>query len=240
MQSGKVTGYEITKNKGSEKNKLVLQLEISDPEDIQSIQLISSSGEVSNPPNGSKVITIPIGTNGYKVGVAVDDNIEPEQIEPGEKIIYSSDDGTIKSKIYLKKTGEIIAINDNGSFKLAADGSFQAINDKGQIDLFSNGSIESINENGDYKLLANGMFQVNGSTKSFVTFAELETSLNAFKSSIEASVTGSVNAGILAHTHVSAGPGVPTATGVGTILAATPSVVIDISASETTTVKTGG
>lgn len=206
MQTGKVTGYEITKNKGSEKKKLILQLEISDPEDIQSIQLLSSSGEISNPPNGSKVISLPIGTNGYKVGIAVDDNIEPEQLEPGDKIIYSSKDGVIKGRIYLKNNGDILVTNDNGS----------------------------------YKLLEDGTFEVNGNDKSFVTFDELDTALDNFKTSIETSIKGSVDAGVIAHTHISNGSGVPTNPGVGSIPGATPSVNIDISDAETTTVKTGG
>lgn len=115
MQTGKVTGYEISKNKGSTTNKLVLQLEISDPEDIQSIQLLSSSGEISNPPNGSKIVFVPIGTNGYKLGLAVDDNIEPESLEPGEKILYSSKDGEVKAKIKLTNDSKVI-LNDGEDF----------------------------------------------------------------------------------------------------------------------------
>lgn len=230
MQTGKVTGYEITENKGSEKKKLILQLEITDPEDIQSIQLLSSSGEISNPPEGSKVITLPIGTNGYKVGVAVDDNIEPEQLNPGEKIIYASDKGEVKAKVYLKNTGEIICINEKGSFKLHADGSFNAKNDNGQIDLFSNGSIESINENGDYKLLANGTFQINGSSKSFVTYAELNTVLQTFLTLLNQQL-GSVQAGAAAAIAASGLWLTPLVLG---------GLTLDISTSETQTVKTGG
>lgn len=107
MRVAKVTGQDVTKNKGSQGNKLVLQLEISSPEDIQSVQLMQSAGENSPPPTGSRVITIPIGTQGYKLAVGVDDGIEPPSAEPGEKKLYSSDGGTVKAVIYLKKDGTI-------------------------------------------------------------------------------------------------------------------------------------
>lgn len=111
MKTARVTGFEITENKNSSGKKLLLQCEISGPDDIQSIELRQSAGENSPPPKNSRVVFDLIGSNGYKIAFAVDDNIEPPTAESGEKVLYSSDGGAIQSKIYLDKSGNV-NIND--------------------------------------------------------------------------------------------------------------------------------
>lgn len=71
------------------------------------------------------------------------------------------------------------------------------------------------------ELDTDGNIKLNGDDKSFVTFAELDTALQNMISLI------------MAHVHTSASPGSPTTT-------PTSSISVDISAAETTTIKTGG
>jgi hypothetical protein len=73
---------------------------------------------------------------------------------------------------------------------------------------------------------------LNGNSKTLVTHAELDTALQAFKGSIDAAIAGA----IVGHTHPVISIGAPTGPGAG----AAPPTSLDISASATTTIKTGG
>jgi len=107
-----VKGFEIKKNRDGDKNVLLLQSEITDPEDIQTIEAFRGVGEDYNPPKGSRIIYLAAG-NAYKIAVALDDGIEPdESIEEGERELYSSaveaDALVRKAKHRFKKNGKHI------------------------------------------------------------------------------------------------------------------------------------
>ncbi len=108
---GKVTGSEAKTNRDGKTNKLMLQVEITDPDDIQTVELMTQAGEDTNPPNDSKVLILSVG-DAYKIGVAVDDGIVPS-MEQCEKKLYISDVGTIKAFINLLSDGNI-ELNGNG------------------------------------------------------------------------------------------------------------------------------
>lgn len=118
MQTGRVTGRKFGKNKDGIKSVLLLQVELTDPADIQTIELMSQTGEESNPPTGSKVAVLPIG-QAFKLAIASDDQIEPG-VAPGEKKLYSTDEtgATVKGFVHLKNDGTIIA--DNGGATITA------------------------------------------------------------------------------------------------------------------------
>lgn len=118
MQTGKVTGSQFGKNKDGTKTVLLLQVEITDPTDIQTIELMGHTGEESNPPVGSRVSIFPIGS-AFKIAVASDDSIIPG-VSPGEKKIYSTDKsgGNVEASILLKNDGTIIV--DNGPVVITA------------------------------------------------------------------------------------------------------------------------
>ncbi len=108
MQIGRIVGREIKKNRDGIKTSLLLQVEISSPKDIQTVELISQDGEDTNPVDNSRVVIIPIG-QAYKIAIAVNDGIAPDPTQvPGEKKIYSSDGGAIKAFIQWLKTGAMI------------------------------------------------------------------------------------------------------------------------------------
>lgn len=111
MQSGTIKDTFLDKNRDGENNVLLLKVELTDPDDMQTAQLITQAGEDNNPPKESRVVIFSIG-NAWKVAIAVDDGIEP-QVEQGERKIYSSDAGQIKAFIHFKKNGDII-INGDG------------------------------------------------------------------------------------------------------------------------------
>lgn len=99
--------------------------------------------------------------------------------------------------------------------------------------------IYSTNATGDtvqstIKLDASGNIDLNGDGKRLVTYGELNTALQSFKTSIDSSIASA----IVGHTHsgVTTGPGV-SGPGAG---AATVPTSLDISAAETSTLRTDG
>lgn len=118
IQIGIVTGKETAKNKDGTKEVLLLQVQMEDPEDIQTVELMSQTGENSNPPVGSRVIVMGAGP-AFKLAIASDDSIVPTT-EDGEKLIYSTDEdgAVVVSSIYLKNDGTMIA--DNGEVTITA------------------------------------------------------------------------------------------------------------------------
>lgn len=123
IKVGTITGREITTNIDGSQLAMMLQVEITSPEDIQTVEVIGHAGEDSNPPDGSTVIIVRVG-NAWKIAVAVGDGIAPDaSLTPGEKKIYSSDGGVIKSFItWLKDklvlSGDVVEINGNADFAM--------------------------------------------------------------------------------------------------------------------------
>lgn len=109
---GRVTGREIKTNMDGQTAKLLLQVELTDPEDIQTIELVRQAGEDTNPPDDSRVIVLDVGS--FKVAVASDDGIVPTMGE-GEKKIYSTAAGLRKAFINFLST-DIVEINGTGDF----------------------------------------------------------------------------------------------------------------------------
>ena len=144
----------------------MLQVEITDPEDIQTVELISQDGEDTNPPDGSKVVIISVG-KAWKIAVAINDGIEPDANQvPGEKKIYSSDGGVIKAFIQLLKTGAMII---SGTL----------------LQILGSTKIE----------LTAPIIEINGSADFAVSFNDLQTAFNALKAEFDAHIHSGVLAG---------------------------------------------
>lgn len=109
-QIGTVRGATVETNKDGDKPVLMLQVEITDPEDVQAVQLMTQAGEESNPPDGSRVTLVRVN-DAFKIAVAVDDGIEPS-MGRGEKKLYSTSSGAIAAFINLL-TGGNIELNGN-------------------------------------------------------------------------------------------------------------------------------
>jgi phage gp45-like len=103
--TGIVRGREITKNKDGTTNKILLQVELTSPDDIQTVEYINHDGEDSSPPDGSLVVVLAI-SQGYKIAIACDDGILAESV-PGEKILYSQLNGEKRTSIIMKTDGSL-------------------------------------------------------------------------------------------------------------------------------------
>ena len=113
IRTGIVTGRELKKNRDGGNDRLLLQVQITDADDIHTVEYMSPPGEDSNPPDGSKVLIIDVG-RAYKVAIAADDNISPS-MEKGEKKLYSISEGAIAAFINFLSSG-IMEINGNSDF----------------------------------------------------------------------------------------------------------------------------
>jgi hypothetical protein len=111
MPIGKVISSKVAKNRDGEKKVLLLEVEISEPEDVQTAESIRLAGIDSNPPAESIVFLSDSGET-WKIAVAVNDNIE-SNTAPGEIEVYSSVSGERLAKIRFTADGKLI-MNDGG------------------------------------------------------------------------------------------------------------------------------
>jgi hypothetical protein len=109
--TGIVKGQAIEKNLDGEQNVRMLQVEITEPDDVQGVQQITWPGDDNAPVEGDTVVILEISET-YKVVIGVQDQIEPA-VESGERKLYSQDGGAIKSFLYFKKDGQMI-LNGTG------------------------------------------------------------------------------------------------------------------------------
>lgn len=103
---GKVVGTRVDYNRDDEDKSVLLDVEFSDSDDVQTVQWVDVSGESSRPIPNDYVITIPIGP-GYKIAIAVLDEIEPEESE-GEKELFSRDSSGKLARLKLDENGKVL------------------------------------------------------------------------------------------------------------------------------------
>jgi len=91
---GRIISNEIVKNRDGDRPVRMLTVEISDPEDIQSVEQYTLPGIDSNPPKDSLCEIIPNG-EAWKVATAINDKIDKSSdLKEGEIEIYSSSPGS--------------------------------------------------------------------------------------------------------------------------------------------------
>lgn len=113
-RTGKITGRTITTNRDGTNLRVMLQVQMTNPDDIQTVEYVSLPGQDENPIDGSRVYILEVGDS-YKIAFAVDDGQAPG-MATGEKRVYSvSDAGAVQAFIKLLKTG-IIEINGDADF----------------------------------------------------------------------------------------------------------------------------
>ena len=114
---GTVRGGEVAKNKDADDESRILQVEITNPDDLQSIEQMGQVGEDSNPQPGARVIIIDLGPS-YRVVVAADDGVTPT-VDVGEKEFYSYDDSGGKLATIKLVSDSSIEINGDADNAVA-------------------------------------------------------------------------------------------------------------------------
>ena len=120
MRIGTVNSSEIGPNRDGDDNVRLLKVEITSPDDEQTVEWIQAAGIDFTPAVDTAVVVDDLG-QAWKIAYAADDGIEPETAE-GEYQIYSYANGVKKAKIWLYNDGKIRIENDNGYAELSAAG----------------------------------------------------------------------------------------------------------------------
>jgi hypothetical protein len=156
----------------------LLSAELSDPNDLQTVELYTQSGEKYNPPDGAKLFVVEAGKS-WKIAVACDDGVAPNpDMQQGERELYSIANGARKAKIYLAADGKIEFENDNCKI---------AVNNDGKIEVdFSSELV------------------VNAGTDSAVRFSELKAGFDQLKNDFNSFLNSFT---LHKHTLVTAGSG---------------------------------
>jgi len=113
---GIIKGRVIGKNRDGDKDRVVLQVELTDG-DMRTVELIAQSGQDENPADECRVYVIDvINENNYMIAVAVSDDLASE-VDPGEKEIYSTDSPATTKKARVKFNGDgVLDLNGNSDF----------------------------------------------------------------------------------------------------------------------------
>lgn len=111
---GTVVGSEVKKNKDGDDDVRILQVEFSNKDDVQSVELFPGSGEEVSPMPGDKVIVVDLSPS-YRIAVSSNCYKVPE-VDFGEKMIYSYDENGIPLSH--------IIMHDDGNVEIQGDGDY--------------------------------------------------------------------------------------------------------------------
>lgn len=136
---GIVTGAEVKINRDGTVPGRLCQAVITDPEDVQTIEMTGGSDEF-HPPNGCRLLILEAGPD-CKMVVGVDDGVAPV-MEAGGKRIYSLNTGgeKVMAEVQLQPDGRIIIKNDAVSLTLDPDGKTTLVNGGGSFTMDPGGN----------------------------------------------------------------------------------------------------
>jgi hypothetical protein len=103
---GRITGSAVEQNLDADSPGRLMQVELTAPDDIQSIELFTQAGDDNNPPDDVQCIVLEVSPR-LKIIVAVSDGLAPE-CDRGERELYSQADGEKKARTKYQKDGKVI------------------------------------------------------------------------------------------------------------------------------------
>lgn len=171
----------------------------------------------------------------YKEGIITIKEDTTIEFKNDKSAVSMDADGNIsmtneKATVTYKADGEILIDNGNGSYTIAPDGEITIQNGSGAFSVATSGEVTINSGAGDITVTASGNIEMNGNTKSFVTHTELDLALQGFITTLNTQLA-SIQAGAAAAIAASGLWLTPLVIG---------GIVLDISSSQTTTIKTGG
>lgn len=109
-ETGLVTGSEIKKNRDGGKPVRLLQVIISDPDDVQTVEWLGKPGQDEGLQTGDTVLIVTVGST--KFAIAADDRITPDAAN-GEKKLYSRSGDAKAAEVIFRTNGDIELNGDN-------------------------------------------------------------------------------------------------------------------------------
>jgi hypothetical protein len=207
---GKITRI-ISAKLNDDSDQIICTCELYNNYNVQA-PLYMPPGDDSFPMKDDRTLLVEIDGSGKYIACGLW-SPNTKTAETGEKFLFSRDaNGDLISKIHQKLNGDILIDAKNGKVTI------ELLND-GKININADGAID-INSDGKITLDGTGI-ELNGSSKKLVTYTELNTAITNFLNALSS------------HVHTCAAPGSPSST-------PTSAITFNISAAETTTLKTGG
>jgi len=99
-QVGQVGSAQVTLDRDDTLPTRILQVELTEVDDVQDVEQFSGAGDDTNPPIDSSVVVVQDG-KAFKIAIAGQDEITPSS-QPGERQMYSQAGGAKMGNIYLK------------------------------------------------------------------------------------------------------------------------------------------
>jgi phage gp45-like len=166
-RTGRVTGRQTGTNKDGADSVRLLQVMITDRDDVQTVQLVSQAGEESNPPDGSAVVLLSAGS-ALKLAIATLDRVVPDLAVGGKRIYSTAADGvTVMAEARLDPDGKITIHNDLASQTIHPDGTVEIINPLASINMAPDGAITASNGAASITLDAAGVISFHGTQAVF-------------------------------------------------------------------------
>lgn len=139
MEIGVVTGRTTAAHLNGEQPGRLLQVVLTDFNDIQTVEM-PQSGDEYNPPDGVRVV-IERGGTAYPMAVTSDDSILPVML-PGGRRLYSTapDGGTVRAELRLHPDGKVELFNGEAALTMHPDGRAVVANDNASITMNADGT----------------------------------------------------------------------------------------------------
>lgn len=118
LESGTIRNTAVKANRDGDNSVRMLDVEMSSPSDLQSVQLVSI-GEDYHPLPGAKVMVAQVG-NAWKMAIVLDDGLRPSAGE-GEKFIYSLTTAAALAAVIKLRNDSTMELNGDADFAVAFD-----------------------------------------------------------------------------------------------------------------------
>ena len=118
LESGTIRNTAVKANRDGDNSVRMLDVEMSSPSDLQSVQLVSI-GEDYHPLPGAKVMVAQVG-NAWKMAIVLDDGLTPTAAL-GEKFLYSQTTAGALAAVIKLRNDSTMELNGDTDFAVAFD-----------------------------------------------------------------------------------------------------------------------
>lgn len=119
LESGTIRNTAVKANRDGDNSVRMLDVEMSSPSDLQSVQLVSIGGEDYHPLPGAKVMVAQVG-NAWKMAIVLDDGITPTAAG-GERFLYSLTTAGALAALIKLRNDSTMELNGDADFAVAFD-----------------------------------------------------------------------------------------------------------------------
>jgi hypothetical protein len=117
LEAGTIRNTAVKANRDGENPVRMLDVEMSSPSDVQSVQSVSIGGVDFHPLPGAKVVVAQVG-GAWKMAIVLEDGLTPSA-GAGEKFLYSQDSGGALAALIKLRNDSTMELNGDADFAVA-------------------------------------------------------------------------------------------------------------------------